>query len=168
MTFLKDLNQTDRAALARSCTNFAADLYPICRSITGNGMRETLARIKRRIPLQIFEVPTGAQRSSTGTFLRNGIFAMLTSRIPRGKRVVDFRKCNLHIMNYSIPVHDDDAARASSGRICLRFRSIPIGFLTERHTTRKTGDFAFPITRCWHSRTASTRCASTPRSKMGT
>ena len=38
---------------------FAAELYPICRSITGYGIRQTLAAIQHRIPLEIFEVPTG-------------------------------------------------------------------------------------------------------------
>jgi len=40
---------------------FASELYPICRSITGDGVRQTLAVIQSRIPLQISEVPTGAQ-----------------------------------------------------------------------------------------------------------
>ena len=39
--------------------HFAADLYPICRSITGDGIRQTLAMIHDRVPLQTFEVPTG-------------------------------------------------------------------------------------------------------------
>ena len=38
---------------------FAADLYPICRSITGDGVRETLRRVAKRVPLTVHEVPTG-------------------------------------------------------------------------------------------------------------
>lgn len=42
MSLLKDLNLTDRAFLGQELHNLAADLFPICRSITGNGIRETL------------------------------------------------------------------------------------------------------------------------------
>ena len=37
------------------------ELYPICRSITGDGFRETLARLKKEIPLEVHEVPSGTQ-----------------------------------------------------------------------------------------------------------
>ena len=40
---------------------FIAELYPICRSITGNGVRETLRKVGGHIPLEIHEVPTGTQ-----------------------------------------------------------------------------------------------------------
>jgi len=40
---------------------FAAELYPVCRSITGDGIRRTLSLIQARIPLQTTEVPTGTQ-----------------------------------------------------------------------------------------------------------
>ncbi len=36
-----------------------AELYPICRSITGNGLRETLQAVRRRIPIEVHEVPSG-------------------------------------------------------------------------------------------------------------
>ncbi len=79
-------------------------LYPICRSITGNGVRETLRLIGEQIPLEIFEVP-----SQTTVFdwtvprewnIRD---AFIKNR--QGKRLVNFRKCNLHVMGYSMPVH---------------------------------------------------------------
>ena len=38
-----------------------ADLYPICRSITGDGYRQTMQRVKEVIPLAIHEVPSGAE-----------------------------------------------------------------------------------------------------------
>src|SRR5680860_783608 len=40
---------------------FIADLYPICRSITGNGVRETLHLIGKHIPVEIHEVPSGTK-----------------------------------------------------------------------------------------------------------
>ena len=61
MSLLKDLNQTDRTSLGQELHRFAADLYPICRSITGDGIRQTLSVIRERIPLRTFEVPTGTQ-----------------------------------------------------------------------------------------------------------
>jgi len=41
--------------------SLAEQLYPICRSITGNGVRETLNILAREIPLTVYEVPTGTQ-----------------------------------------------------------------------------------------------------------
>ena len=105
MSFLKDLQQTDRNSLGQDLHQFASDLYPICRSITGDGIRETLARIKSRIPLQTFEVPTGEQVFDWNVpkewNIRDAYIAT-----PAGKRVVDFQKCNLHVMNYSVPLHE--------------------------------------------------------------
>ena len=105
MSLLKDLNQTDRTSLGQELHRFAAELYPICRSITGNGIRQTLARIKSRIPLQTFEVPTGEKVFDWNVpkewNIRDAYIAD-----SRGQRVVDFQKCNLHVMNYSVPVHE--------------------------------------------------------------
>jgi aminopeptidase-like protein len=94
---------SDFEGLGRALHRFAAELYPICRSITGAGLRQTLSAIQARIPLQTFEVPTGT--------------AVLDWAVPKewnirdafikdrsGKRVVDFQKCNLHVLNYSTPV----------------------------------------------------------------
>ena len=105
MSCLKDLNQTDGTSLGQELYRFAADLYPICRSITGNGIRQTLSQIKSHIPLQTFEVPTGTQVFDWNVpkewNIRDAFIAA-----PDGQRVVDFQKCNLHVMNYSIPVHE--------------------------------------------------------------
>ena len=83
--------------------DFAAALFPICRSITGNGLRQTLQAIGARIPLQLHEVSSG-----TPVFdwivpkewnIRDAYIAD-----EQGRRLVDFRKSNLHVVNYSIPV----------------------------------------------------------------
>jgi aminopeptidase-like protein len=81
------------------------ELYPICRSITGDGVRDTLARIERQLPgpLVLTEVASGTQ--------------VLDWTVPKewnirdawiadagGARVVDFRASNLHVVNYSVPV----------------------------------------------------------------
>ncbi len=82
---------------------FATQLYPICRSITGGGVRETLRLINRRIDIDWHEVPSGS--------------AVFDWEVPPewniedawiadadGRRVVDFRAHNLHILSYSEPV----------------------------------------------------------------
>jgi aminopeptidase-like protein len=102
--FLKDLNQTDLTSLGQELHRFAADLYPMCRSITGNGIRETLSQIKNRIPLQTFEVPTGTQVYDW-TVPKEWNIRDAYIADPGGKRVVDFQQCNLHVLNYSTPVH---------------------------------------------------------------
>jgi aminopeptidase-like protein len=80
-----------------------AELYPICRSITGNGLRETLQIIRRHIPLEVSEVPTGTpvfdwavpkEWNIRDAYIKNS----------QGERVVDFQKSNLHVLNYSTPI----------------------------------------------------------------
>lgn len=83
---------------------FAAGLYPICRSITGDGLRQTLARVGERIPLRMTEVPTGT-RVFDWTIPQEWNIRDAYVKTPDGRRVVDFRQCNLHVMNYSVPVH---------------------------------------------------------------
>ncbi len=79
-------------------------MYPICRSITGNGVRETLKIIREQIPLEIKEIPTGTkvfdwevpeEWNVTNAFIENN----------NGERVIDFHNPNLHVLNYSIPVN---------------------------------------------------------------
>jgi aminopeptidase-like protein len=83
--------------------SFVSDLYPICRSITGNGLRETLRRIGEKIPLQIHEVPTGTQVFDW-TVPREWNIRDAYVKNSRGERVLDFQRSNLHVVNYSIPV----------------------------------------------------------------
>ena len=92
------------AEIGEDLHGFAADLFPICRSITGNGLRQTLAMIKNRIPLETFEVASGTQVFDwTVPKEWNVLDAYIKDRT--GKRVVDFQQSNLHLMNYSSPVH---------------------------------------------------------------
>ena len=80
-----------------------ADLYPICRSITGDGLRETLRRLRAVVPLEIREVPSGtAVLDWTVPKEWNIRDAYVADR--SGKRVIDFRASNLHVLNYSTPV----------------------------------------------------------------
>jgi len=99
---------------------FVADLYPICRSITGDGARATLARIGERIPLEVHEVPSGTavldwtvpkEWNIRGAYIRNS----------QGATVVDFRDSNLHVINYSIPVR----ARLSLEELSSHIHTLP-------------------------------------------
>ena len=78
-------------------------LYPICRSITGNGVRETLNIIREIVPLQTHEVPTGTKVFDWSVPKEWNIKDAYVKN-SRGEKVIDFKKSNLHILNYSIPV----------------------------------------------------------------
>lgn len=80
------------------------ELYPICRSITGDGVRRTLARLAREIPLVVHEVPTGTPVFDW-TVPREWNIRDACVKDSRGNRVIDFRRHNLHVVGYSVPVH---------------------------------------------------------------
>ena len=93
----------DFASLGNEMYALAARLFPICRSITGDGLRQTLKEIAHSIPLQLFEVPSGTQALDWTVpqewNIRDGYIADLT-----GKRLVDFRVNNLQVVNYSVSI----------------------------------------------------------------
>lgn len=81
----------------------AARIYPICRSITGNGVRDTLRELGSQIALDIHEIPTGTavfdwtipkEWNIRDAYIKNA----------KGEKVVDFARSNLHVMSYSVPV----------------------------------------------------------------
>src|SRR4030066_2561752 len=79
------------------------ELYPICRSITGDGLRRTLEILRRHIPLEVREVPSGT-RVFDWTVPREWNIRDAYIKNSKGKKIVDFRKSNLHVVSYSIPV----------------------------------------------------------------
>ena len=79
------------------------ELYPICRSITGDGVRQSLRIVERHISLTWSEVPTGTQVFDW-TIPREWNIADAYVANAAGERVVDFRASNLHVLNYSTPV----------------------------------------------------------------
>jgi aminopeptidase-like protein len=90
------------AKVGDSMHAFMRELFLICRSITGDGLRETLAAVGRRIPLELHEVPSGtAVLDWTVPDEWNITDAYIAKD---GRRVVDFRESNLHVVNYSEPV----------------------------------------------------------------
>ena len=103
-TIRQALATLDRDAAGRSMMDLAAGLYPIPRSLTGDGVRATLERIGSRIPLELHEVPTGTPVLDW-TVPREWNPREAWIRDPSGRRVVDFADHNLHLVGYSAPVH---------------------------------------------------------------
>ena len=89
----------------KSMHHFASELFPICRSITGNGVRETLSIIAKKIPdLEVFEVPSGTQVFDW-TVPREWNIRDAYVLDPDGNKIIDFGESNLHVLGYSIPVN---------------------------------------------------------------
>jgi aminopeptidase-like protein len=82
----------------------AAELYPICRSITGKGVRDTLGVLAAHIDLELHEVPTGTAVFDW-TIPREWNIRDACIKNSRGEKIVDFARSNLHVMSYSVPVH---------------------------------------------------------------
>ncbi|MEM6265274.1 MAG: DUF4910 domain-containing protein [Bacteroidota bacterium] len=80
------------------------ELYPICRSLTGDGVRYTFDLLKNHVPVTTYEVPSGThvfdwevpkEWNIKGGWIKG----------PKGEKIVDFADSNLHVLNYSVPVH---------------------------------------------------------------
>lgn len=84
----------------------AKEIFPFCRSITGNGVRETHKVLKKYLPeITTYEVPSGTkvfdwtipnEWNCKGGYIED----------ESGKKIVDFTDTNLHIMGYSLPVNE--------------------------------------------------------------
>jgi aminopeptidase-like protein len=94
----------DTRAVGRELYDCVADLYPLCRSLTGEGLRETLRRLQRWMPLTLHEVPTGTEVFDW-TVPEEWNIRDAWVKNARGERVIDFRRSNLHVVSYSVPVH---------------------------------------------------------------
>lgn len=103
MTLVGHKEASKDEELGKELHNFMVELYPICRSISGEGVRETLRAIRKRIPLEMVEVPSGTKVFDWTVPLEWNITdAYVMNR--EGKRVIDFKAHNLHLMSYSSPV----------------------------------------------------------------
>jgi len=103
MQFQEWLATADHEAGGTWSYELMENLFPICRSITGDGVRETLTLMQEHIPLEIHEVPTGTQVFDWTVprewNIRDGYI-----KDAAGNRVIDFQQHNLHVMNYSAPI----------------------------------------------------------------
>jgi aminopeptidase-like protein len=79
-------------------------LYPICRSITGDGVRQTLKMLEEYIPLTTHEVPSHTPVFDW-TVPKEWNIKDAYIRDTQGEKVIDFQKCNLHVLNYSLPIN---------------------------------------------------------------
>jgi aminopeptidase-like protein len=89
--------------VGREMYELIAELYPLCRSITGDGVRQTLSILKKHIPLDVHEVPTGTpvfdwtvpkEWNIRDAYVKNS----------KGERIIDFTRSNLHVVSYSTPL----------------------------------------------------------------
>ena len=95
-----------RAGAGERMYDLATRLFPICRSITGDGVRETLGAIGEGIPLELHEVPSGEQVLDWTVPDEWNIHDAYIAT-SAGERVVDFRESNLHVVGYSEPVRTE-------------------------------------------------------------
>jgi aminopeptidase-like protein len=96
----------DSLQLGQEMYDLIVELFPICRSLTGNGVRQSLDIIKKHIPLEIHEIASGTQVfdwvipkewNIRDAFILDG----------KGNKIVDFKKNNLYVVGYSVAVDKD-------------------------------------------------------------
>jgi aminopeptidase-like protein len=114
------LAELDAGAAGREIYAFAEEAYPICRSITGDGVRRTLEILRRIVPLEVREVPTGT-RVFDWEVPREWNVRDAWVKDAHGNRLIDFRRHNLHLLSYSVPV----GARMSRAELDLHLHSLP-------------------------------------------
>jgi aminopeptidase-like protein len=98
------LSQLDLAIAGQEMHAQMTELFPICRSITGDGVRSTLRIMAETIPLETREIPTGTPVLDW-TVPKEWNISGASIRDPSGEVIVDFRDSNLHVVSYSIPVN---------------------------------------------------------------
>ena len=96
------IDELDPHALGAEMHSVVRELFPICRSITGEGLRRSLRVLQRIAPLELHEVPTGT-RVFDWVIPREWTFREARLTGPGGQTVVDAERLNLHVLNYSAP-----------------------------------------------------------------
>ncbi len=89
--------------ISRQMYDLMSKLYPICRSITGEGFRQTQNILKQYIPLEIHAVPSGTEVFDW-TVPKEWNIKDAYIKNSKGEKVVDFKNSNLHVVSYSVPV----------------------------------------------------------------
>jgi aminopeptidase-like protein len=93
----------NRPRAGREMYELVEELYPLCRSITGDGVRETLRRVAAHADLTVHEVPTGTPVLDW-TVPKEWNIQDAYVKNTRGERVIDFKASSLHVVSYSTPV----------------------------------------------------------------
>ena len=110
----------DPAAAGEEAYELARELYPIPRSLTGDGVRETLRLVSELVPLELVEVPTGTPlfdwQAPREWNLAEGWIADAS-----GRRLVDSRDSTLHVLGYSRPVRET----LTGAELAERLHSLP-------------------------------------------
>ncbi len=90
--------------IGQTIYNFCKKIFPINRSLTGNGVRETLKEIKKIVPeLNIYEIPTGSKCFDWEVPKEwNCYDAYILT--PEGEKICDYKQNNLHVVQYSTPI----------------------------------------------------------------
>jgi aminopeptidase-like protein len=95
---------TDYVDIGETIYALAKRIFPICRSITGNGVRETIDVLRDYIDVEIHEVPTGTQVFDW-TIPKEWNITRAYLKDPHGRTIIDFSNSSLHVMSYSRKVH---------------------------------------------------------------
>jgi aminopeptidase-like protein len=98
-------SRQDPQILGQEIHDLVRELYPICRSITGDGVRETLSRLGRYLPLQVHEVPSGTRVFDWVVPREWNIRGAHVSN-SSSQKVIDFENSNLHVLSYSVPIRE--------------------------------------------------------------
>ncbi|MGD9046373.1 MAG: DUF2172 domain-containing protein, partial [Desulfobacterales bacterium] len=97
------IESIDFDAAGNRMYQLVSELYPICRSITGKGVRETLNKIESIVPLEVKEVPSGT-RVFDWEVPQEWSIEDAWVKDSGGDKIIDFKKSNLHVLNYSAPI----------------------------------------------------------------
>jgi aminopeptidase-like protein len=107
------------AAIGAEMYSLIEELYPICRSITGDGVRRTLDIVRKHLPLEVHEVPSGTAVFDW-TVPREWNIRDAYVKASDGRRVIDFQQSNLHVVGYSVPVRTRMSLAALRPRLFTR------------------------------------------------
>ncbi len=91
------------SSMEREMNHMLRRLFPICRSLTGDGNRQTLSILREYVPIEVCEVASGT-RAFDWTVPKEWKIRDAYIVGPDGKRYCEFKKNNLHVMSYSVPV----------------------------------------------------------------